>query len=577
HFAALSRDGKLLWERSLVEEFGLVTTHGGRTVSPVIEGELVITSGVTTGWGAQSRALHRFLAFDKKTGLAIWVSSPGGRPFDTTYAPPVVSLIDGVRLFISGGGDGAIHALKIWTGEPAWKFEMAKRGINTGVVVNGSTAIVSHSEENLDSSEMGLLAALDAGSRGPIPASQVKWAVKGFQGGFSSAVLDGGRLYQIDNGANLFAFDAATGKELWRQNLGTIQKASPVFGDGKLYVGTENGKFFILRPGASRAEILDEDSLEPIIGSAAISDGRLFVASTEALYCIGKKSVTKAAPPGAPVASGGPPAHLQVTPTELILKPGERVRFHARLFDPKGNFLREEPAAWTLEQLRGTIQPDGEYRASDDPVAQAGQVKASAGSLQGAARVRVIPPLPVSETFDGGLPAHWINAAGKFAARDLEGNKILVKLADNPFTKRARAFLGAPEWSDYTVEADVRALEKRRQMGDGGVVAGRYSLVLFGNHQRLELQSWQPETERTVTAAFAWKPDVWYRLKLRVDNLPGGGVRVRGKAWPASDPEPSAWTLERTDAIGNRQGSPGLYADAPFEVYFDNLKVTRNQ
>ena len=30
-------------------------------------------------------------------------------------------------------------------------------------------------------------------------------------------------------------------------------------------------------------------------------------------------------------------------------------------------------------------------------------------------------------------------------------------------------------------------------MSDVGIVAQRYELVLFGNHQRLELQPWQPE------------------------------------------------------------------------------------
>ena len=45
------------------------------------------------------------------------------------------------------------------------------------------------------------------------------------------------------------AFDINTGRELWKQNLGTIQKASPVLADGKIYVGSENGKFFILKPG----------------------------------------------------------------------------------------------------------------------------------------------------------------------------------------------------------------------------------------------------------------------------------------------------------------------------------------
>ena len=36
----------------------------------------------------------------------------------------------------------------------------------------------------------------------------------------------------------------------------------------------------------------------------------------------------------------------------------------------------------------------------------------------------------------------WINATGKFQVREIEGNKVLVKLADNPFTKRARIFMG---------------------------------------------------------------------------------------------------------------------------------------
>src|SRR5687768_5217917 len=41
---ALSPEGKLLWERSFGEEFAAFTTHGGRTMSPVVDGNLVIVS-----------------------------------------------------------------------------------------------------------------------------------------------------------------------------------------------------------------------------------------------------------------------------------------------------------------------------------------------------------------------------------------------------------------------------------------------------------------------------------------------------------------------------------------------------
>ena len=48
---ALTKDGKKLWERSITEEFSPFTTHGGRTVSPMIDGNLVIVSTPTSTWG----------------------------------------------------------------------------------------------------------------------------------------------------------------------------------------------------------------------------------------------------------------------------------------------------------------------------------------------------------------------------------------------------------------------------------------------------------------------------------------------------------------------------------------------
>src|SRR6185503_4735820 len=482
---ALSNDGKVIWERALGEDFGLWTTHGGRTVSPIVDGELVIVSGITENWGDQAERRFRFMAFDKKTGQTIWVSTPGGRPFDTTYSPPVITTMNGTRLLIAGGGDCAVSAVKVLTGEPVWTYLMSKRGINTGVAVKGTTVFVSHSEENLDTNEMGLLAAVDGTAKGPIGKDQIKWAIKGFQGGFSSPIIDGDRLYQMDNGANLFAFDFNTGKELWKQNLGTIQKASPVLADGKLYVGTENGKFFILKPGADRCEVLDEDELEPvdkvqikteagddliasneqIIASVAISRGRVYLVSTKAIYCIGKKTPSpelpavkeniEAAPAGSTVA------HVQVVPVDVLTKPGEAIKVRVRLFDDHGRFIREEAnASWALDHLKGATQGNL-FTAAADGGAQAGLLKATVGGVTGAARVRVIPSFPLSEDFTqsavDSVPAAWINATGQWSVREVDGNKVLVKNPNPPAFKRTRSFIGPADWANYTVEADVRA------------------------------------------------------------------------------------------------------------------------
>jgi len=592
---AFAREGKQIWERPLAEQFGFVTTHGGRTVSPAIDGDLVIISGVSTGWGQYSRAGHRFFAFDRKNGDLVYISAPGGRPYDTTYSPTNIAEVNGVRLLIAGGGDGNAHAIQPQTGVPAWRYEVSKRGINTGVVMNGTTAYITHSEENLDTSEMGLFSAVDATMKGPIKKEQAKFYFPGLQLGFSSPIIDGDRLIQIDNGSNVFAFDVITGRQIWKQNIGTIQRASPVMADGKLYVGTENGKFFILKPHNDRLEKLsevsfakpgeNEDDSEKVLGSVAVSEGRVFLVTTKATYAIGKKQVGPAvalpAPKNAP--AGAAVAFVQVVPAELVLVPGQTANFRARSFDANGNFIREEKATWVTEGLKGLISDTGKLVAAADLVAQAGLIKATVGSVTGTARARIVPPLNWAWDFEkvevGKVPMEWVNCNTKFEVRQEEGQgHVLVKLADNPATKRARVFFGDTKMSDYTVQGDVRSTQKRRQMGDVGLVAQRYNLILFGNAEKVELQSWQPETARTVSKKFSWKWDTWYTLKLRVETLADKSVKVQGKAWLRGEAEPAEWTVERVDppVLANLEGAPGLYADAPVEVALDNIKVTKN-
>ena len=205
-----------------------------------------------------------------------------------------------------------MHALKIATGEKIWSWLVSQRGLNTAALMIGSDLLISHSEENIGTSEMGMLAAMPANKTGTLTDKDARWLIRGVQAGYASPVSDGQRVYVVDNGGILFAHDAKTGARAWEQNLGTIQKSSPVLADGKLYVGTENGKFFIIRPLADRAEILDQDWLgseqnpEPIVAAPAVARGRVYVVSMNAIYAIGPKM----APAGAPAnpAAGAKPA-----------------------------------------------------------------------------------------------------------------------------------------------------------------------------------------------------------------------------------------------------------------------------
>jgi hypothetical protein len=398
----------------------------------------------------------------------------------------------------------------------------------------------------------------------------------------------------MDNSAIVGAFDLKTGAKLWEKTLGTLQKGSPVLADGKLYVGTENGKFYILRPSAIGVEVLDEDLLgtaqtpEPIVASPIVADGRVYITSMEAMYALGKRVPRKDAPnaragQGArSPASQDAPAVVQVFPSEILLSPGQTATLRARLYDAKGNFIREEPAVqWTVDQASGTVDSKGVYTAAASG-STAGFVRATAGGLSGQARVRVIEAPPWTFDFESvtaeAPPAWWVGAPTKVFQRTVDGvGKVLVRPRDETVGRRAKVFLGQPNLSGFTVEADVRGREQRRQRGDVGLINERYGLVLFGNGQKLELHPWQAADEMTTRVDFKWDADKWYRMKLRVDHQKDGTARVRGKVWVADAEEPAAWTIEKVDKIPHMAGSPGIYADGISDVYFDNVKVYRNQ
>ena len=520
-------------------------------MSPIIDGDLVIVSAAVSNWGTQAARSHRIIALNKRTGDIVYVANPGGRPYDTAYAAPYIATINGTRLLIVGLGDGGIHAIKPQTGEKVWSFVAAKRAINTGVVVSGSTVIISHGDENLTGNEMGMIAAIDGSQTGDIKTT--KWAHYGEQFGFSSPLVDGTRVYQIENGSRLKAYDIETGKELWTQPLGTSQKAPPVMADGKIFVGTENGKFFIVRPHADRAKILSEVELpisknsiggsegtaEQVFGGAAISRGRVFFVSSDAVYAIGSKQPKDADRAGRSnepaVAGEGAPAYVQVSPTELVLEPGQTVKLTARVVrQPRALPARGESdvvARWAEGHGRRRRVHGRRRSRSSRP----GLIKATVGTLTGEARARVVRPLPWNETFESmpekASPPGWVNAGGPLgplAVVTLDGQKVLQKTPTNTLFKRGRVFIGPVEWSNYTMQADVRAPTRRRMMADVGVTVQRYSLVLYGTTQRLKLEPWEPETQRSVTVPFAWKPDAWYTIEAaRREPAERPGARAR--------------------------------------------------
>src|SRR5207249_11840688 len=92
---------------------------------------------VNASWGDQARVGNRFLALDKRTGTPVWWSEPTGQFKRTYYSCPVVAVIGGQRLLITGGADGAVHAIKVRTGEKVWSYPISVAALNSSPAVAG--------------------------------------------------------------------------------------------------------------------------------------------------------------------------------------------------------------------------------------------------------------------------------------------------------------------------------------------------------------------------------------------------------------------------------------------------------
>ncbi|HKH44088.1 MAG TPA: PQQ-binding-like beta-propeller repeat protein [Thermoanaerobaculia bacterium] len=603
---AFDRAGKVVWSRELTEEFGLYSGFGGRTHSPMIDEDRLILSFVNTGWGEQGPPRHRTFAFDKRTGDLLWTSTPGsGNPYDlNTSTTPVAAVIPTSngpqRLLIEGNADGWVHAIKARTGEKVWSFQLTKAGINITVAVAGDTVYASHSEENVDTPGiMGRLVAIDATGTGDVTKTHERWRADELGAGFSSPLVHDGTVYIIDNSANLFALDAKTGRHLWKHKLGTVGKGSPVWADGKIYVTELNGRVYILKPGPDGVQVLDTDEITvadategpagryaELYGSPAVAYGRVYLSTEAGLFCLGDKSkpfkAAKSAPvvlPEPPVAQGAAPAVLQVVPAEVLIQPGQTVRFTIKAFDSQGRALPAPAGAeWTLQGLAGKL--DGGAFTPDPGKPQAGKVTAKVGTLEAAARVRVIPPLPWSYDFEavevGKTPPWWIGAGLKFPVKEMDGGKVLSKPPVAVGLDRSDVYLGPATLANYTIQADLLGGIKGRKRPDLGLVNSGYHMDLMGNHQKIQIRGWESDLRLEKSVPFPWDPDVWYTMKFRVDQQ-GDKALLRGKVWRRGEPEPQEWTITAEDPQPVRQGSPGIYGYSAAEIYYDNLQVTGNQ
>jgi outer membrane protein assembly factor BamB len=320
-------DGRIVLLVDTPEEAYLATFDAatGKTVWKIPRQTGVLGSYTTpTTWAPASEATQlvvagarELTAYDSATGARLWwapgvASYPAAPPFVAGDSVFTVEPAGGVswppfaeplKLF-DANKDGRIEVEEA-ASDPIWARSL--KGIDENVGNRDGIVTPEEYAKADGGADDGGLVRTRVGGRGDVRRTHVVWRHDKGMPFLSGALLYEGVL-SVVRSAVVSAFDPETGKLLAQQRVRNAlgdYYASPVAGDGKIYVASLDGKLSVLRSGAGGSVLSTSDLGEQIVATPAIAEGRLFVRTETTLYAFGLK-------PGSPSprpTRSSPPAH----------------------------------------------------------------------------------------------------------------------------------------------------------------------------------------------------------------------------------------------------------------------------
>lgn len=139
-------------------------------------------------------------------------------------------------------------------------------------------------------SQNGVL-AIRLGGSGDMSAKSVKWTYHRGIPQLPSPLVYEKVLYMVnDNGGILTMLNPETGELLLQGRMpggSDTFYASPVAGDGKVFIASEKGQVFVLPPGPKIEPLAINDMQDGIYATPALVDGRIYLRTLNTLYCFG--------------------------------------------------------------------------------------------------------------------------------------------------------------------------------------------------------------------------------------------------------------------------------------------------
>ncbi|HVA51395.1 MAG TPA: PQQ-binding-like beta-propeller repeat protein [Pirellulales bacterium] len=331
-------EGKLVWSR----ELGPFQDEFGAASSPILLDDKLIVS-------ADHDVDSFIMAVDRRTGKTLWKTD---RPdFTRSYSTPVVVTVDGRKQIVVAGAlqlvaydadDGEklwwVHGLaRIVNPTPAqdrgllyvatwspggdtdarvamdpWptavkKFDadgdgkLTQEEVNDPEVLDRFFRIDLDQNKKLDEAEwtkyarvfelaQNTLLAIRPGGSGDVTDQAIVWEYRKGLPYVPSPLVYRGVLYLVKNGGILTCLDAASGRLLKQLRLPSNEGyyASPVAGDGKVYIASEPGVVTVVNTGSATSTLSSHDFGERTMATPVIAGGDVYLRTEKALYCFAR-------------------------------------------------------------------------------------------------------------------------------------------------------------------------------------------------------------------------------------------------------------------------------------------------
>ena len=130
------------------------------------------------------------------------------------------------------------------------------------------------------------LKCIDATRTGDITTNGLIWSYPLQKHVMSTPAIYQGLVFIADCGRSFHCLDAETGKPYWTEDIQGEAWASPLVADGKVYLGTRSGNFYVFAARKEKMVVGAVELGEPISATAAAANGVLYVATMRHLYAL---------------------------------------------------------------------------------------------------------------------------------------------------------------------------------------------------------------------------------------------------------------------------------------------------